>query len=287
MPTFYLVDTFPAFLSWHQKARLLEVDKQVNSWADDYMAEWPELLEKQIKEYVLEKCDWRRIARDKVFPFLQTRLPAMQEAHDNIVKACGSIYIRAQEIFNFKSSINFVIYTGIGCGAGWATEYQGTPSVLFGLENIAESGWSSFDDIRGLAAHELGHLIHQSWRKQENKTYGSGPWWRLYEEGFAQRVESLLIDDKPPFYRKGADWYDWCKVNKQQLTRRFMKTVEDNESVSSFFGSWYEISGKSETGYYLGYEVIKELQKQFSLKDIAFFDDVRVYLQPIIGELLQ
>ena len=53
---------------------------------------------------------------------------------------------------------NIVIYVGLENGAGWVTEFMGKPSILFGLEAIAELGW--YKKLRGLAIHEFGHLIH-------------------------------------------------------------------------------------------------------------------------------
>jgi hypothetical protein len=36
-----------------------------------------------------------------------------------------------------------------------------------------------------------------------------------------------------------------------------------------FFGSWYEIEGRSQSGYFLGSEVIKRLEVRMDLKEIA------------------
>jgi hypothetical protein len=44
--------------------------------------------------------------------------------------------------------------------------------------------------------------------------------------------------------------------------------------------------GKSETGYYLGHEAVRELEKQFTLKDIALLDNPAVYLRPIIESMI-
>jgi len=59
------------------------------------------------------------------------------------------------------------------------------------VENIAECGWSDAGAIRGLVAHELGHIIHYHWRAPKKKLPGEGAWWQLYEEGFAQRCETF------------------------------------------------------------------------------------------------
>lgn len=74
---------------------------------------------------------------------------------------------------------------GIGCGAGWVTKYNNKHAVLFGLENIAEEGWTQVDSLRGLAAHELGHVAHFNWREREGLPKGDDAWWQLYLKIFS------------------------------------------------------------------------------------------------------
>ena len=68
MGTCKLIDTFPAFLTYWAKAREKHLDDQIESWASDYMAPWPELLRKQIEDYSGQHLDWQQVAREKVFP---------------------------------------------------------------------------------------------------------------------------------------------------------------------------------------------------------------------------
>ena len=58
--------------------------------------------------------------------------------------------------------------------------------------------------------------------------------------------------------------------------------MDTNKPVSAFFDSWLEICGKSETGYFLGYEAIDELKKRFDLKEIALLENVEAYLRPVL-----
>jgi hypothetical protein len=47
------------------------------------MAQWPELLAKQIEDYATQGLDWRQIAHERVFLYLDERLAAVQETHVN------------------------------------------------------------------------------------------------------------------------------------------------------------------------------------------------------------
>jgi hypothetical protein len=157
------------------------------------------------------------------------------------------------------------------------------------LENIAECGWSDAETIMGLIAHEVGHLVHHDWRIQQEKPIGSGPWWQLYEEGFAQTCEGLILNTENVHQTVGNndDWVEWCQVHTSWLAGEFLRTVDSGKPVSPFFGSWLEICGRSETGYFLGREMIKELEKQLTLKEIALLDNVESYSRPVMEKMAQ
>lgn len=64
-----------------------------------------------------------------------------------------------------------------------------------------------------------------------------------------------------------------------------MKTVNDGKSVNPFFGSWFAMEGKSETGYFLGCEAIKELEKEYDLQEIALLEDVDTCFKSILERM--
>ena len=287
MPTCEFIDTFPAFLVYWDKAQYQCLDDQIEAWASEYMSQWPELLEKQIEDYTAQRLDWRQIAREKVFPYLGARLSALKEARSNLLEICAPIYLRAQDTLGFESDVIFVIYVGIGCGAGWVTPFRCSPAILFGLENIAECGWSDAEAITGLVAHEFGHLVHHHWRREHGKPIGSGPWWQLYEEGFAQYCESVILDTQSWHQASESDddWLEWCQSHKGWLAKEFLRRVDTAESISAFFGSWLDIEGKSETGYFLGHALVKDLQKSLGLKGVALLDDIEGRLRPMLEKM--
>jgi len=270
-----IIDTFPAFLAYWTEAKSKPLDAQVETWAADHTSQWPELLEKQLDDYASQNEDWRQIARKRVFPFLGDRLPAMKTAHKNLLEIYAPIYSTAQEALGFECDVIFVIYVGIGCGAGWATRFHDSPAVLFGLGNVAECGWSQPQSIIDLVAHKIGHLVHDHWRAQHGQVEGSGPWWQLYCEGFAQRCEHVILG-RDTWHMLGGnygdDWLDWCQEQKSWLAVKFLRLVDEGSSIRPFFGSWFEIRGRKQCGYFLGHELIKQLGTNMSLKEIALLD---------------
>ena len=200
-----IIDTYPEFQSYWERAQHWDVEKQINAWKEDYLSRWPELLKKQIADYESQDLDWRQIARERVFPNLAGSLASMELAHQHLLELSESIYLKGQQHFKFDADLKFVIYVGIGCGAGWVTSYQGAPAILFGLENIAECGWSGRPAISGLIAHELGHVIHDQTRRANLHKIGDDPWWQLYREGFAQYWEGLIMGAESWHQQLGQD----------------------------------------------------------------------------------
>ncbi len=252
------------------------------------MAGWPELLRRQIEAYQQEKTDWKKVARERIFPFLNLRMPTMAAAREELIKFCEPVFVAAQKMFDFEFPVTFVIYIGLGLGAGWATIYFGQPAVLFGLENIAEEGWSKSEAIEGLIAHELGHLLHQHWRKKADMDLGTGPWWQLYTEGFAQRCEHLILGKESWHMARGPgnqDWLPWCRNNIKWLAAEFLRRADLSEDTRPFFGSWLDIKGRKQTGYYLGCQVVQELHRQNSLKEIARMEEIEKEIRDLVTEL--
>jgi hypothetical protein len=286
MKPFEIIDTFPAFLTYWGDVQHKPVDIQIELWANTYMSHWKELLEKQIGDYAEQNLDWKDIAREKIFPYLNDWLPAMRRARKNLLKLCPVICSKAEQVLDFRTQAYLVIYTGIGCGAGWVTTFRDKYSILFGLENIAECGWADAESITGLISHEMGHVAHYHLRAQNNRRFGCDAWWQLYTEGFAQYCEAL-IDNSAHQETQADDWSKWCQQNKRRLAAEFLKVVDEGKPVNAFFGSWFEIDGHSETGYFLGQAVIKALLRRSSFQEVALLDDFDKRSREILEEIKQ
>ena len=70
------------------------------------------------------------------------------------------------------------------------------------------------------------------------------------------------------------DWLAWCQENRSWLTAEFLRRTNLGESVRPFFGSWYDLHGYKQTGYFLGHEVIRVLAADMSLREIALVENM-------------
>ncbi|WP_372998751.1 hypothetical protein [Lutispora sp.] len=69
---------------------------------------------------------------------------------------------------------------------------------------------------------------------------------------------------------RGSEWVERCKANEKQLKKLYLAVLYDKEKgTRDFFGDWFEVLGISDTGYYLGAEFIRSLDKQYNIEDIG------------------
>jgi len=285
-----IIDTIPAFYEFWRQAVDLPIDDQIEKWISSYMTQWPELLAMQTQQYESEGTDWRQVAREHIFPRMGERIHDIRLAHKNLLVNCEPLHRVAKQQFSLDRPVFFILYVGIGLGAGWATLYRGSSSVLFGLENIAEEGWTRSTEIRGLIAHEIGHLAQVHWREKAGKSFGSGPWWDLYTEGFAMSCEQKIIGENN-WHMAGVssdrDWLDWCQANRRWLAAEYLKRATSGGDLRPFFGSWHDLNGRKQTGYYLGRELIVALESQLTFREVAEITDPEEQVRRLVVEMAE
>jgi hypothetical protein len=272
-----IIDTYDDFIEYWKTAKRKNLNEPIMCWQNLYMKKYPELLSKQIQTYENADIDWRKAA-NKVLHLVPQRLKTMATARSNALKIIEPTYEKAKHRLDFDSDITFVLYVGIGCGAGWATTYNRRPAILLGLENIAEEKWHTENRLEGLISHEIGHLVHMKSRGQWKifERAEEDPAFLLYSEGFAQKCEHVILQRESWHMAPNNHWIAWCEKNRSWLAKQFLDKINQNNSVRDFFGSWYSINGRKQTGYFLGKTFIDSLEKTWSLKEIALFDSAKV-----------
>ena len=257
-----LIDTYP-----HIKKISFSSNDIVQKWINEYMKNYPQLLELQIRCHNNDISILKAMA-SKLLKYSIRREEEITKAWRNIYPAIPVVTERAQKIFtNLPNKIYIIIYVGSGCGAGWATEYNGEYAILLGLEMIVYHNWTSHEDIEGLVAHELCHIIHMYLRNMNAREFEKleeQPCFLLYSEGFAMKCEHILTNRMWRIADKN-DWVDYCVKNKDVLAKEYLESFEKGLSTIKFWSSWQGIDGYTQTGYYLGYEFIEYLMREYSL----------------------
>ncbi len=222
-------------------------------------------LKEDSKNYNFEK---------EVLPVIQGLLKSREKAlmaHSAFLKATENLSNIAMEKLGENIDITIVLYLGLCNGAGWATEINGQKVILLGIEKIIELDWCDEVVLKVLIYHELGHIFHYKNRliKDLLNTDKDKSLFQLYTEGFAMYIEQLLCGNSEFYHQNTNGWLDWCKNNRKRIYQLFLTKINNNESTQEFFGDWNNIEGKSDVGYYLGCELIKDLSFQYSLKELA------------------
>ncbi len=124
MKKWNVFDTFDDFEEIWSLMENEDIENQIEIWKTKYMEKWPDLLKMQIESYQNDGEDWKKIAKEHVFPKLNDSVRHMKSVKSELKKAIDFVAPRALQKFELDFPLNFVIYVGIGVGAGWATEFR-------------------------------------------------------------------------------------------------------------------------------------------------------------------
>ena len=248
-----LIDTFPTFLEYW--------DGTKEGWLG-YISRCPELFEKITWDYERYKINWKEYLEIVI---KKIEIEKLRAVHNALMSSLEEVLHRAHAMFDINEDYIIVIYIGLENGAGWVTEFKGKPAILFGLEAIANLDWA--EKVKGLIAHEFGHLVHWLIRGENIEEIEDEQIMWLYTEGFAQRIEDILTGR--PWHLEEEGWFEWCERNEEMIKQEFLRRIENREPLNPFFGSWYQVFGKQFLGYYLGYKFIVWLERQYELTEIA------------------
>ncbi len=86
------------------------------------------------------------------------------------------------------------------------------------------------------------------------------------------RCEHKIMEEESWHQQMGQEnWVQWCKSHLSYLAQKFLDEFSDDnkDMFRYFFGSWFDIKGKKQTGYYLRHEIVKSWEKEEDFKDIA------------------
>jgi len=262
-----LIDTYPDF---RRTVGSLGSRDVAEVWLKYYMRKYEELLRLQVKCHG-SLGNAVKTARKLLKPLVKS-LDALDKAWENSYRAIPMISKRFSRLWRLPD-VSIVLYVGSGCGAGWATEYEGTYSILLGLEMVINHGWESLEDLSGLIAHELCHILHMQLRglkPDEFEALEGDPLFLLYSEGFAMKCEHLVTGRLWRIASEG-DWLGFCESERGRLAKSYLEVARRGGPLTKFYGSWGGVEGYTQTGYYLGHEYIEYLltTKFGSIEDVA------------------
>ena len=162
---------------------------------------------------------------------------------------------RLLSAFGRTPDADVILYFGLCNGAGWATDVDGRPAVLLGIEKIIELGWYGADDMRALILHELGHLYHFQFGADRRalRHTADALLWQLFSEGVAMVFEQDALGNAEYFHQDKNGWKTWCETHLGMIAARFADDLRRmTPQDQNYFGDWVRFEGRPDVGYYLG-----------------------------------
>ncbi len=253
-----------------------QTSKRFEAWIA-YMKKYPTLLNFCMLDYIEEGLSPRHIGLKKVF-HRKVRIDYMMQAYNNLKASVLEAECNVQRIFpHTPIDIDIVLYHGLGNGAGTATVLNKRPTLLFGIEKIADLKWHNPERIGALFMHEYAHLLHHSVREESiEKSYDNpydDAYYKLYIEGVATFLEGVL-------YKREVtqpNWFKQCINNEAKIKAAFLKTLELKEDVKPYFGDWNPPLDIPESAYFMGMQIVSMMHETMDIKTIMQlpFDDIK------------
>ena len=185
---------------------------------------------------------------------------ARQKTAASFHRAADGLEQRLCARFGRVPDVDVVLYLGLCSGAGWATEVDGRPAVLLGIEKIIELGWYGLADMNALILHELGHLYHFQFGSDLRALQHTSDalLWQLFSEGVATVFEQDALDTPDFFHQDKDGWKAWCDAHCAMIAARFAADLgRMTPAKQNYFGDWVRFDGQPDVGYYLGARFVR------------------------------
>ncbi|MFS0784992.1 hypothetical protein ABC345_01270 [Shouchella sp. 1P09AA] len=238
----HIIDTVPAFLA-----------KNVHSLTT--LQEYHRMYPDAFKEYFTYHCPRTETRFNRAlqrYPEDRFHIKAVYKQLPHILETICKRYVEQYEL-----TFNQQIYLIVGAYSSNAfTHRQITPDITFALEQLPQHK----DGLQVLAAHEMGHALHQTWTDIAGMDWPHVQWdnhlLSLYREGVATHFSREIVPDAPPhiYFTFGSNylgdnsWLSFAQENEQTIKLAFYKDYQKLNS-QELFREWYSINGGERFGY--------------------------------------
>ncbi|WP_234396894.1 hypothetical protein [Bacillus massiliglaciei] len=155
----------------------------------------------------------------------------------------------------FPIEVNLIVG---GFGSNAYTHRQIIPNITFALEKLSPRQ----DHLRTIAAHEFGHVTHNTLSHEAGTDWEKIDWYSpliwLLQEGAAIHLSRQIVTDLTPsmyfsFDDEGKDWLTFSESNTDKIKAAFAWDIT-NKSTHYVYREWFSINGGERYGYSrLGY----------------------------------
>ncbi len=174
---------------------------------------------------------------------------------------------------DFDRNFDIYITHSLGEMDGGTRIINGKLYFIFGVDGIVKYHKGVVNDVP-FFHHELFHVYHFPRLVQKNEI-----WVSLWAEGLATLVSEMMnpgssLDDLMLDTPRGL--YESCEKIRPQLMRRIESKL--TSSSGEEYERYFLLSSQDDkipkrAGYYIGYQVAKELSRKYSIQQMANLDE--------------
>ena len=203
----------------------------------------------------------------------------------------SAILLFQKEFPDFKPDFDVYIMHSLGIRAGGLVTIQDKKVLMFGVAQIAK--YFDLENYMPFFHHELTHMYHSMcYTPLENGEFSEGSIYNnLWTEGLAVYISTRLnpaASEKEVFMRDSLSQKTnkVLKIIAREISGNLYST--DKELIRKYF--WESSADPSipkTAGYYLGYILVKEMAKTYSLEELfklkedAFIPEFEMILNDI------
>jgi hypothetical protein len=272
----------PDFLAFWEQAREQPPAEQERLWHALYEAPHRELFELYFTFFGARASLAPALQRyDAVAPTIRAVAPAIEEVIQAVGPRCGELF-GAPEIDSA-----YVLMVGVFDSDSWSTNWRGRPTSFLALEAEANS---QLRNLEITLAHEAAHGYHKACRPDYHTGMIVGA--EAFSEGLAVLSSTLLSPGAPEaaylcpggdLTRDGqpcAEWVAECDQRWDLLSQSILRDLErsDPELISRYFHMHDQRQHPipARAGYVVGYRLVQELARTYSVADMARWPLARV-----------
>ena len=278
-----IITFMPDFYRFWEEAKDQTLEKKIVLWDSIFEAKHADFYRDVVyRKGVTDSTELSKVLKLKEFlgGLSDENIQKMKDKEQELKALIPEVARKISKVFSSqeKGTAHFIIPSlNVTTGAG--APYKGDLIIFYGIEFMTR--YEDPDYIKEMIAHQILHVLHYReitphlWKK-----YGTngnlnvlldreGPLFFIYREGLAiSFAESLFPGgDRPGIIEKNVPVFE---KNYLDYTKRFLQDLRNftPEVYENYFSGIQRNSEPPGFGYYLGYQIVKSLQEEYSLEEL-------------------
>jgi hypothetical protein len=268
-----VVDATPTFWRYWEQAQGLDQAEQVRLFREQVVAAHPELYTAEVLGLDEKQPFGVELAKryPKYFQWVSPHFDTMRRLSTELrqkLPLYEAHFRRAFPDLSYTGEVYFL--NSLGAFDGATRQVKGQTALLFGVDVIAAI-YGPTADVEPFFDHELFHIYQKQFPDPEAENTVAGALWReglatyvaqALNPGVSERILFGLPEDMPARARELLP-----KLAAELRAKLDSKTSEDYQAF--FLGNTPRKDIPARSGYFVGYQVARELARTRTLAELA------------------